>query len=313
MAAFLTDVRRSISEFAIERTIAATGSLSAERQRRAGRSLAAAAGAIPLLRARAMANMRLAFGNDVPAEAAVLYFRRVSWWLSNALATFHHGVAETPIADEVGFDDTYRVVDEAIAQGRGAVVTSPHWCGHELIAAVVNKRHPITLVVRHASTDEKMARKLKWYSALGVDVVVRPRRSSAIKDAVAYLKVLKQGRLLAITPDLLAPEDAGIAVEMFGRKAKIFAGAFAIASAARAPLLLPSPRWQSDSRVVYSWRRTEPPPQAKDGSAAIASAAQDWCRWFEGELRGNPENWLFWLDKRWSQFLRATPHSPHVT
>ena len=42
-----------------------------------------------------------------------------------------------------------------------------------------------------------------------------------------------------------------------------------------------------------------------DRDGAVRAAAQDWCLWFEDKLRANPENWLFWLDKRWSRFLRA--------
>jgi lauroyl/myristoyl acyltransferase len=49
-----------------------------------------------------------------------------------------------------------------------------------------------------------------------------------------------------------------------------------------------------------------------DRDAAVRAAVQDWCRWFEGKLRESPENWLFWLDKRWSRFLRATPRAPEV-
>jgi len=49
-------------------------------------------------------------------------------------------------------------------------------------------------------------------------------------------------------------------------------------------------------------------PEVNDRAMAIRLALQDWCGWFEQRLRANPENWLFWLDKRWSRFLRATPN-----
>jgi lauroyl/myristoyl acyltransferase len=307
MAAFLTDVRRTISELAVRQTIAATGLLSPESQRRTGRSLVSIAAAMPMLRARALANMRLALGDDVPPEASQLYFRRIAWWLSNSLAVFHRGINASPVAEELIFDDTFVVVDEAMARGRGAIVTSPHWCGHELATALINRKHPITLVVRQGATAEKVARNLKWYSALGVEVVVRPRGASAIKDAATYLKVLKQNRILAITPDLLTGQDAGVEVNIFGRNGRIFSGAFAFASMARAPLLRPFPRWQSDSRIILSWTSVDLPLDDRNRAAIIAGAAQDWCRWFESKLRSNPQDWLFWLDKRWSRFLRATP------
>jgi lauroyl/myristoyl acyltransferase len=307
MADFLSQVGRSASEFAVRRVIDTTSLLSAENQRRTGRFIASIAGAVPVLRATAQRNMQLALGENVPREASRLYFRRIAWWLSNSLAAFHHGISATPVAEQVSFDETLRVVDETLAPGRGAVLATSHWCGHELLAGFINRKYPVALVIRQAASAERMARKQKWYSALGVEVVVRPARASAIKDGAAYLKILKKGKILAITPDLLASEDSGVAVELFGRRAHIFAGAFAIARAAQVPLLRSFPRWQSDSRVFISWSRAEAPTDTNDRAAAIAGAAQDWCRWFEEKLISNPQDWLFWLDKRWSRFLRTTP------
>ncbi|WP_291573030.1 hypothetical protein [Bradyrhizobium sp.] len=66
--------------------------------------------------------------------------------------------------------------------------------------------------------------------------------------------------------------------------------------------------WQSDSSVVLSFERA-PQPDHTDRDTAIRTCAQDWCRWFEDKLRANPEIWLFWLDKRWTHFLRKTPRT----
>ena len=251
--------------------------------------------------------MRLALGYDVTSQTEDLYFRHLGWFLSSALATFHRGVVATPVLLEVKFDESIHLFDAAVAEGRGVVITSPHWCGHELVAAVVNRRHPMALLVRQASTPERTARKLKWYNALGVETVLRPNRASSIKDAVAYLGVLKKGKVLAITPDLLADSGQGIETTIFERRANLHGGAFAIAISARAPMMRPFFRWQSDSSVVVAWERAPSAPDGGDRDAAIRAAVADWCRWFEEKLRANPENWLFWLDKRWSRFLRATP------
>ena len=235
----------------------------------------------------------------------------VTWagFLASALATFHHGIDATPVPLEVEMDDSFRTLDDAVAEGRGAVITSPHWSGHELMSALVNRKHPMTLLVRQASSAERMARKLKWYKALGAEIVLRPSHASTIKDAVAYLNVLKRGRVLAITPDLLADAPQGVDARMFGRAVRLHGGAFAIALAARAPMIRPYLRWQSELRVVAVWERAPELPATGDREAAVSCAVQDWCNWFERKLRANPENWLFWLDKRWSRFLRATPRA----
>ena len=262
-----------------------------------------------MLRWKVREHMRLALGDGVPVEAERRYFQHVGWFLSSSLATFHHGIAATPIVDEVRFDESISVLDDAFAEGRGVVLTVPHWSGHELVAAVIARRHPMAMLVRQAPTSERAKRKEKWYRALGAETVLRPKHASTIKDAVAYLKVLKSGKMLAITPDLLADPSQGVEISIFGRLARLPGGAFALAIAAGAPMVRVSGVWQTDSSVVLTFERAPPPPVDGDRDAAIRACVQDWCRWFEDKLRANPENWLFWLDKRWSRFLRSTPRT----
>jgi lauroyl/myristoyl acyltransferase len=300
-------LRRAVTQLLIQQALRATAGLSIEQQRRAVHSLVALADAIPLLRQRLRENMRLALGPDVPALSESLYFPRVAWFLANALSVFHRGgIESTPVPDEVKFDDTVHVLDDAVADGRGVVVASPHWTGHELVAAVVNRRHPVVLLVRQAPTAERMARKLKWYNAVGAEIVLRPMQSSTIKDAAMYLNILKRGKVLCITPDLLAAVGQGVEAQIFGRTARFHGGAFALGVAARAPVLRPYFMWQSDTSIAVRWERAAVAPANVDRSTAIHAGVQDWCRWFEEKLRANPENWLFWLDRRWSRFLRAT-------
>ena len=276
-------------------------------QRSAVRSLVALAGSIPMLRWKVRENMRLALGVDVPAGAEKLYFRHLGWSLSNALSTFHYRIAATAVAEEVKFDESVRLLDDAVGEGRGVILTSPHWSGHELVAAIINRRHPMVMLVRQAPTSERMARKLKWYDALGAEIVLRPSQASTVKDAVAYLKVLKSGKLLAMTPDLLADPGQGVETLIFGRRARLPGGAFALAIASRAPMIRAFFRWQSDSSVVVMFDRAPAALDVGGRDVAVRAGVQDWSHWFEEKLRANPENWLFWLDKRWSRFVRVAP------
>jgi lauroyl/myristoyl acyltransferase len=307
MADALQELRHATTQFAVRQAIAATRRLPIGLQRACVRSLIALAGGTPMLRRRVRENMRLALGRDAPDGAERRYFRHLGWFLSNALPVFHHGLAATPVADQVRFDESIHVLDEAVAEGRGVVFTFAHWSGHELMAAIINRSHPTTALVRQAPSPDRMARKLKWYHALGAEIVLRPNRVSTINQASAYLKVLKRGRLLGITPDLLAGPGAGVETRLFGRPARLHGGAFAIAIAARAPMIRFSCRWQGDSSVTITFERAPPTPGLGDGDAAIRAAVQDWCGWFERKLAASPETWLFWLDKSWSRFLRATP------
>jgi lauroyl/myristoyl acyltransferase len=306
MADFLRRFRRGATQFAIRHLIGVTAPFPVGAQRSAARSLAALAYRIPKIRRAVRENMRLALGQDVPAQAVHLYFQHLGWFWASALATFNRGFAATPVPTEVKFDQSIRVLDEAAAEGNGVVLTSAHWCGHELAGAAINVRHPMVMLVRPAATSEHEARKTKWYRAVGVEIVVRPSGTSRIKDAAAYLNVLRRGKMLAITPDLLADTEQGVETFIFGRPARLYGGAFALAISARAPLIRLSFEWQPDSSLLLKFDRA-PLPDAADRASAIRMAVQDWCRWFEDRLRANPENWLFWLDKRWSRFLRNTP------
>ena len=219
-------------------------------------------------------------------------------------------IGATPVLDEVKFDRIGQRARRCCRRRTRRRPLRPHWSGHEIMAADHRRRHPIVMLVRQASTPERASRKLKWYRALergnraAAEAV--PRRS---RTRSAYLKVLKSGKILAITPDILADPEQGVETPIFGRPARLNGGAFALAIAAGAPLIRACGRWQSTSSVSLMFDRAPPPPDSDDREAAIRAAVQDWCQWFEEKLRANPENWQFWLDKRWSRFLRATPRA----
>src|SRR4051794_20163666 len=301
----LHQLRRRATQLAIRRAIAAIAPFPADIQRPVVRSCVELAGHIPLLRRKVRENMRLGLGYEAPANAEARYFRHLGWYLSNALSTFHHGLTEQ-LMQEVRFDSSLRLLDSAIAAGRGVVLASPHWSGHELLAAVLGRRHPMTMLVREVPSAERMTRKLKWYKALGVETVLRPVGASSFKEAVIYLKILKRGRLLGITPDILAGPEGQVEASIFRRRARFHGGAFALAISAGAPMIRPTLHREAAKRVVVSFELWEP-IQAHDPGFAIQAAVQDWCHWFENSLKEAPENWLFWLDKKWSRFLRTTP------
>jgi lauroyl/myristoyl acyltransferase len=302
----LSQLRRDLTQRALRLAIAATARVSIDHQRRTVASLTRLLGETPTLRRRVRTNMLLALGDDVPPEAEISYFNRVGWFLGNALSVFHHGPKAWAAFDEIKSDESIGVLDAAVAEGRGAVIVSPHWCGHELIAAQINRRYPMAFLVRRASSSEGMERKLKWYKALGAEIILRPNHASTVKDAVIYLNVLKRGKVLAITPDLLTEAPQGVETQVFGRRARLHGGAFAIANAARTPMIRPHVTWRPDSSLLVSWDRAPDPPADCDRATANRLALENWLVWFEQKLRSSPENWLFWLDKRWSRFLRAT-------
>ncbi|AMN43085.1 lysophospholipid acyltransferase family protein [Rhodoplanes sp. Z2-YC6860] len=304
MSKDLHHLRRALTQRAIGAAISATARLPIGGQRSILRGAVSLAGATPMLRRRVLANMRVALGEQVPEQAARLYFQQAGWLLGSTLATFHHGLAATPVVKEILFDRTVDVLDRAMAAGRGVVLATPHWSGHELGAGIIATRHPVAMLIRDVGDAEKADRKARWYKALGGQTVRRPLRESTTRDALAYLRILKSGQVLAMTPDLLAAPGEGLVVTLFGRSARLHAGAFRLAMTAGAPIIRCFPVWRSSGGFTMTFEDS-PPPQSTDREAAVQACAQDWCNWFEERLRQNPENWLFWLDRRWNAFLHG--------
>ena len=306
MADNLRQFRRAATRVAIRQAIAGSAVLPLWLYRPAIRSLTRLAAAVPALRGRVLAHMRLALGDGVPADAARRYFDHVALMLTESLTAFHRGIAATELQAKIRFDASIEALDAAVAEGRGVVLASPHWVGHELVAALINQRHPMAMFVRQESDPHEEEQKQRWYRALGAEVVLRPNRVSNLNDVLAYMRVLRRGKLLAITPDLLADPGEGVEARLFDRPVILHGGAFALALAAKAPMIRVSGRVEADQTMTVLFDRAPMSFEGGDHDAVLRAAVQDWCRWFEDKVRANPDNWLFWLDKRWSRFL-STP------
>ena len=311
MADFLQQFRRNATQFTIRPAIAASATLPIGLQRLIVSSLIALAGSIPMLRWR--------FERTCVWRWATMYLPKQSGIFSPRRVVSVQRTGNLPLRDrgnacsqEVQFDESVRVLDEAVAEGRGVVLASPIgramrlWprssAGDTRWSCLCGKlRHP-----------ERASRKLKWYNSLGEETVLRPIRASTIKDAAAYLKVLKSGKLLAITPDILADPEQGVETRIFGRPARLHGGAFALAISARAPLIrASSPMAIRTSSVLVMFDRALPPLDASDRDAAFAPAVHEWCRWFEEEAASESRRiGCSGSTNAGHSFLHATPRTP---
>jgi len=241
----------------------------------------------------------------VPAEAAGTWFRNLGRWFGWSMATYHHGFPHSGLPERMSFDSSIAHLDEAAARGRGVVLASPHQFCHEIGAAYINLRHPVVAVVREGKSPGRERMKRRWYEATGLGLVHRPRRSSIMADTFACLRVLRSGRLLAITPDVIVKPESGFPVRMFGRTVRLSPGLVVLAMKARAPLVTCYGRWKEDGRFVMSFTEPREFPPSGDRERSTSEALQAWCRECEDFFREEPGNWMFWLDKRWSRALRA--------
>jgi KDO2-lipid IV(A) lauroyltransferase len=303
---FSRELRRAATVAAMRGAILASRPLPPRTAIRLGTTLGVAAGAILPLRHRLRKNLELGLGH-VPPGVVTQYLRNLGLHAGWSLAIYHHGFWNSTVPDRLGFHESVANLDEAVARGRGVVLASPHLFCYESGAAYINGRHRVVAVARESQDRARQALKQRWYEAAGLQIAYRPRRASLLEDTTACLRVLKTGRILAITPDLIVPPPAGVRVRIFGRETYLPRGIVVLAARMRAPLVTVSAQWQQDGRLLIRFSRPIEYPRTADRERTALEGLQAWCRDFEEYLRANPADWMFWLDKRWTRVLRTSP------
>jgi lauroyl/myristoyl acyltransferase len=239
------------------------------------------------------------------------YFHRFGCWAGWSLAVYQAGLEVSGVAERLVFDESVANLDRAVAKGKGVVLACPHLFCHEMAAAAIHRRHSVVALVRESKNPERGAIKQHWYEATGMETVRRPRDASVVSDTLAYLRVLRSGRVLGITPDLLLPPDKGLPVRMFGRTVTLSPGIVLLAMRSGAPLVTPLAQWldaepgQRGARIRMWFSEPIEFPAGGDREQTLRDGLQAWCGYVEGYFRREPENWMFWLDKRWTGALAA--------
>jgi KDO2-lipid IV(A) lauroyltransferase len=266
---------------------------------------------VPRLRQRLTDNLRAA-GVDASEATVRAYFRRMGLWMGHTLGVYGAGFDDSLAGTLIELDpETIHHLDAAVLRGKGVVLVSPHLFCHELGAAHINRRYPVTALVRESMYPGWAVIKQRWYEdRLGLRIVMRPRRGSLAGDMAAALRVLRSRHLLGITPDVLVARTSGMPVTLFGRTVSLSPGMILLAMRSGAPLVTVGGQWFTDpsaparerARVTFS----EPLelPKGGDREAALRDGLQRWCEQFEAYLRRSPADWQFWLDKTWSRVLR---------
>ena len=308
---WVDDLRRDATRTAVRGGLRLAGRLGVERTRSFGNAVGRFAASVPALRGRLEGNLRAA-GMDHGDETVRAYFRRFGFWIGHSLNVYAQGIERSGLTDQMELDpDTVRHLDEAVARGKGVVLASPHMFLHEMVAGLIHRRHPVTAVVRESKDPAWEQIKVRWYNtALGLETLYRPRRSSVAREIAAMLRVLRAGQVLAITPDVLTSPRTGVPVRLLARTVSLSPGMILLAMRAGAALVTGRYHWFRDPSAPSGERLRvvvyEPLELAKtsDLEAALRDGLQRWCVLFEAQLHGSPGDWLFWLDKGWTKVLR---------
>ncbi len=312
----LDELRRRLTRGATVTALRLAGTLGCGPSRSLGVLVGRFAYWLPVLRQRLAENLRAA-GMDASESTVRAYFRRLGLWIGHSLGVFAAGLDRSLVHTQFDLDpETVHHLDEAVAKGKGVVLAAPHLFCHEIGAALIHRRHPLTALVRESKDAVWAAIKRKWYGeALGLNTVLRPRKGSTAGDIAALLRVLRAGKLLGLTPDVPTSRTSGLPVTLFGRTVNLSPGMIVLAMRSGAPLITVGGRWFTDPAVPTRERGRitfSPPLELPKGGReeALREGLQRWCWQFESDLRRSPADWLFWLDKAWTRVLRQAPVVP---
>jgi lauroyl/myristoyl acyltransferase len=323
----LTSIRRRLTLKAIRGLLRLNRWLGPSGAQRAGRVVGGLAGWVGPLRRRLADNLRCA--GIAPTEDVLdRYFDHFGTLVGWSLAVYQNSFEQSGLAGRFLFDESIRHLDDAVARGKGVVLASPHLFCHELAAAAINRRHPIMAIVRESKDAVRGEIKQHWYRATGIDTVFRARHSSLLADTFNYIRILREGKVLAITPDILVEPSQGVPVSMFGRTVHLSPGIVQLAMRSGAALVTCLGDWHGVAgggwrvageeaayshgprstvhgpRIVMSFGEPIVFPRSRNRDQTLRHGMQSWVSTIENYLRDHPANWLFWLDKRWTRQLR---------
>ncbi|MBN1764587.1 MAG: lysophospholipid acyltransferase family protein [Sedimentisphaerales bacterium] len=237
------------------------------------------------------------------------HFERVIDQLIMLAHIFRAGFSESGCPERFIFDDSVKLLEQAYAKGKGVINIAPHICGYPVYAAVVSQRFPCGIYLRHNKDPRKMRLNNAIGQAGGGDLVYPPKGASKAQKLQIAIDVLRQGKLLFITPDTPRRPQKGIAVTIFDKTVYFPPGIFIMSMRTGAPVV----------PVFWDWRdgayhiQYEPPIELtrKGRIKDLAEMSmQKWAKSVDGFLHEHPEMWWNWLDKHWTRIIRDGQMNP---
>lgn len=183
------------------------------------------------------------------------------------------------------------ILDEALAQGRGALMLTLH-LGHGDLACAGLSLKGYRIVIASKLFKARWLNDL-WFGMrerLGTRFVP-PRDSS-----YALLKALKTGSTVIIPLDQFTGPPIGVRTTFFGRETGTAAGLAVMAERSKAPVVLCYTWRQADGR--HAIRSTKVIPT---GDAPPEVVTQRFNDELEKVVREHPDQWM-WIHKRWKKF-----------
>lgn len=183
------------------------------------------------------------------------------------------------------------VLDEALAEGRGAFAVTGHVGNWELLAATIVSRGYRASVVARRVNDERFNDLItRFRGDKGMDILLRdaPDFMTRVRDA------LKAGHIVAILMDQDS-RGAGVFVPFFGRLAHTPPGAAVLALRTHAPVVAVFIRRRPEGGHVVTFERVS---TEGGGRGQILELTARFTAAIEAAIRKSPSEWVWWHE-RW--------------
>jgi len=220
------------------------------------------------------------------------------------------GVREGGVTDCFSFDESFRIVEEAYAAGKGVIHVAPHLCAYPVYASVVSSRIPCTVYMRRNMDQRKQAINERVAACGDGEFVFPPEGATKQQRLQVAIDVLRQGRMLFVTPDTPRKPDQGVPVSLFGFQVYYPSGVFVMAARTGARVVPVFWHWEDGA---YRIRYTDPIEieRGRNIRTQAEAATAAWAASVDSFLREHPAMWWNWLDKRWTQIIRSSKRSNH--
>jgi KDO2-lipid IV(A) lauroyltransferase len=241
----------------------------------------------PARRARRQLRVVLPHLNAVKTTRRMFVHFAQSFW---ELSRLHQSVPELDAHSR-------QVLDEALAEGKGAIVITGHIGNWELLAQSVAAAGYRVATVAKASNDPRVTRWLqKWRSTHGLRIVWRDE----VNAGKIILSVLRQNGLMAFLIDQNT-RTSGEFLSFFGRPAFTPTTPAAIALRTGAAVLFCwHQRRAKRHKISFERIRYTPTGDPKRDVSALTTMFNDRL---EAVIRHAPEQWV-WLHARWGKASR---------
>ncbi len=252
--------------------------------------------AVPKRQRLADRNLAAVFGDRLTSAER----KRIRYFATRNLFKTMLELFRLPAMTERDFEEILtfenpEILVNALAQGKGMIVITPHYGNWELMAASIarlNLGHVLHVVARDAN--DKMTAQLinESRESVGMKVIERD-------NVRGMMRVIRSGGIMGILPDQRA-KSGGIWLDFMGRLASTFTGPATFAIRTGMPIIPCFGRRTDDDRIIVTAHEPLKMPNTGDREADIIAGTQVVNDALGREIMKHPGQWL-WLHDRWRE------------